>query len=370
MAQQGQWIGRSDGDVPGIIVLELDELEGRLDGIAYLFPDDPAVPSSVAYLTDLDPAAQKHAQAAVVRAVNPDLGWVLTPSLFAEQFPAYAMSETAQVSVEFAEGTAAVHYVTEMTEGRATLALSNAGTPSVLEPEPTVRNWRDFRAWAFEERPGRKIYRGQATNHRLRTSFHRTRRKNLARYRDDDITDLRLALAPRLNHVFSVDNPLETGALYNLAQHHGYPTPLLDWSYSPFVAAFFAYRQKPRNRPADDVVRIFNFDQRRYEAVMRPQPFTAYARPHFSVISLLAIENQRAGPQQATATITNVDDIESFLRAFEQDQQTSILGAVDLPLADREEALADLSLMGITAGSLFPGLDGVCEALTFKNFGG
>ena len=44
------------------------------------------------------------------------------------------------------------------------------------------------------------------------------------------------------------------------------------------------------------------------------------------------------------------------------------LSAIDLPLQDREKVLLVLRYMGITAGSLFPGLDGACGELKERNF--
>ena len=40
----------------------------------------------------------------------------------------------------------------------------------------------------------------------------------------------------------------------------------------------------------------------------------------------------------------------------------------DLPVRERREIVRELRYMGITAGSLFPGLDGACEELTDRNF--
>jgi hypothetical protein len=37
-------------------------------------------------------------------------------------------------------------------------------------------------------------------------------------------------------------------------------------------------------------------------------------------------------------------------------------------MSARREVFQELSLMGITAGSLFPGVDGACEALREQNF--
>ncbi|MNY61301.1 hypothetical protein D3C86_1979670 [compost metagenome] len=87
------------------------------------------------------------------------------------------------------------------------------------------------------------------------------------------------------------------------------------------------------------------------------------------MIDVLAIENHRAGPQQALASITNIDDIESYISYCEGYRETQYLRVIDIPRSDRARALADLHMMGINAGSLFPGIEGTCQALAYKNFG-
>ena len=73
-------------------------------------------------------------------------------------------------------------------------------------------------------------------------------------------------------------------------------------------------------------------------------------------------------PQQALSTVTNVDDIEEFIEYQEANFQKTYLQVIDLPIADRPQIMHELSLMGITAGSMFPGLDGACEQLKERNF--
>ena len=72
-------------------------------------------------------------------------------------------------------------------------------------------------------------------------------------------------------------------------------------------------------------------------------------------------------PQQAASTVTNIDDIESYIQSVQQNGKT-YLWAIDLPVDNRRQVIRDLSYMGITAGSLFPGLDGACEELRERNF--
>lgn len=88
---------------------------------------------------------------------------------------------------------------------------------------------------------------------------------------------------------------------------------------------------------------------------------------HVTVREFIAIDNERMIPQQAASTVTSVDDMETYIRSRETTEKKYIQ-AIDLPVRERKRVIRELSYMGITASSLFPGLDGACEELAERNF--
>jgi hypothetical protein len=59
----------------------------------------------------------------------------------------------------------------------------------------------------------------------------------------------------------------------------------------------------------------------------------------------------------------NLVVVEQFIAIAEKEANRRFLQRIDIPLAERPTAIRELATMGITAASLFPGLDGVCGAL-------
>ena len=94
-----------------------------------------------------------------------------------------------------------------------------------------------------------------------------------------------------------------------------------------------------------------------------------FCRPHFSILEPYAIGNPRALPQQSIGTVTNVDDIETYIKFRENERGTRYLRVFDLDPSDKSKALKQLGLMGISYGSLFPGIDGVCKEYRERHFG-
>jgi hypothetical protein len=136
------------------------------------------------------------------------------------------------------------------------------------------------------------------------------------------------------------------------------------------VAAFFAYRgisnQKAQANPSKKV-RVLIFDQAQWKEDWNQFVQLIVPWPHLSIGEFAGVENERMIPQQAASTITNVDDIETYIKSKESSTKT-YLSAIDLPMGERRQVVHELSYMGITAGSLFPGLDGACEELKERNF--
>lgn len=253
--------------------------------------------------------------------------------------------------------------------GNCELPRSKAGEPSEIVSEQ--RDWDDFKRYVSDLKGKRYLFRGQGKPHRLRTSFHRTGRADIWRFRNDDINVLRKHLSAKTEHFFNFEIPDEFGAFLNLIQHHGYPTPLLDWTFSPFVAVFFACRRISNDDATkagpNQRVRIFVFDQEQWEEDFQQILILLFPGQHFSIGEFLAIENERMIPQQGASTFTSLDDIESYIKSKETETK-KYLWAIDLPVCERREIVRELRYMGITAGSLFPGLDGVCEELADRNF--
>jgi hypothetical protein len=142
---------------------------------------------------------------------------------------------------------------------------------------------------------------------------------------------------------------------------------MLDWTYSPFVAAYFAY-QSP-DFDTDVPPRIFIFDQDGWNQKYGRMAFIVDAAPaQLIVMESLAVGNPRSGPQQALSTVTNIADVEAFVREREEADGKSYLTVCDLPSNEKPRVMRELELMGITYGSLFPGLDGVCRDMRDRLF--
>lgn len=253
--------------------------------------------------------------------------------------------------------------------GTGVIKIRRAVDERPTNPDQIFNSWNDFKAWVSNNDKDGQIYRGQSDSLKpLATSFHRTHRYDLVRYESKEVRELNHYLTGILNQPFNrVDGSVDYGMLLNLAQHHGFPTPLLDWTESPYIAAYFAFSELDK-RKTNGNVRIFVFDRLAWEQNDLTETEWLSAAPFFSVSQIVPLMNARALPQQSIFTITNISNIEDWVRSLESTCQTSYLIKIDLPASERNIAMRDLRSMGITAVNLFPGVEGACRSLREKFF--
>jgi FRG domain len=361
---KGQWIGTYAGTDQGRITVELDETQSNYVGWAYLYGSTIGNNSIVAAkISTVDKSHVQNIGIHDIRTVDRSNGSLMQHSDTATNYPGVKFPTSADVSLKLSDGYLYLEWTTDiLTNGKARLPKSKAEQVSELASKK-LSSWNEFKQEVSRLPIRHNIFRGHRDSRwRLQTSFHRSGRADLRKYVDQDVRELRNATINLVRHKFDLDNSHDLASFYALLQHHGYPTPFLDWTYSPYVAAFFAFQDIPKHGEQEQThCRILSFAAKIFKSAPQYNVIDGIP-PHFSLIQPLAIENLRMANQQGFFAVTNLDDIEDYLAFVERETQMTLLTAYDLSIKLRSEAMEDLERMGITAASLFPGLEGVCRS--------
>jgi hypothetical protein len=369
----GQWLGIKHMD-PGLpqrdsnLVINIDKVGGFYQGAMFDWPFDPPHICAMVALkvpVNLNPFTLE-SRVYAYAGPNEPAPFVDGSEYFTKlTSQPIALPRRVYIEGDWRDDRMRMSYTTDLGTGGHAI-VERMGGKSKSKLVAPILKWEDLKD-IFGLAPYRTCaYRGHSNAEwPLRSLYHREGRADLYRYNIEDMQLMYNRLSGSLPQAMNMRDNDSRGGFLHLLQHHGYPTPLLDWSYSPYVAAYFAFRHhhSPRTGDQDRCVRIFKFDVETYMTTVEPINLLATPRSNLTFLEFPTQNNPRAIPQHALSGLTSVDDIERYIQLQEGKFKKTFLEAFDIPVSEAPKALADLRAMGITVGSLFPGIDGACEEM-------
>jgi len=249
-----------------------------------------------------------------------------------------------------------------------------------------IESWQQFEESVGELASRDWVFRGQCdANWELQTSISRL---------FDDVMEMKAAKSGKVMkfdrharekimiesfiagaHLYIQRFPEEKDLLEWLAimQHHGAPTRLLDVTFSPYIALYFALERGNQ----ECCVFAFNHKElyRKFEESIfetkdyKIELFKYHHREKSFIIPYEPkIKTERILAQQGLFLIpSNINKLESFqtiLSRYNVNRKVCIRYRISPTL--RYQGLVWLRKMNITSTSLFPGLDGFCRSIGFE----
>ena len=159
--------------------------------------------------------------------------------------------------------------------------------------------------------------------------------------------------------------PVNDWQWMTVAQHNGLPTRLLDWTSNPLIALWFAV-YKPAHESLPGIVWTFIYDDKKIisNTIGQPCPFSIedtflyYPEHIFSYIQA----------QSGIFTIHHRQKSNSEFVPFEKTKDADLLlRKIEIPSEHFNTLKYKLFRLGVSASSLFPGLQGLVERIKYQN---
>ena len=249
-----------------------------------------------------------------------------------------------------------------------------------------IDNFEDYRDIVSNHKVRTYMYRGQNNSeYKLESSLFRTfsRNKKIRYAFSEDAEKKYLDLAGHENemlesfkrqaHIFLQHFPkkYETLDWLALMQHYGAPTRLLDFSFSPYIALYFAISGAGENDAAvycieyKKIKESSSYYESSEDEVFHLENENDQEKTVFSWYEPNFL-NERLSAQQGVFLVPNTLQF-SHEGILEKDGSAGLCTKLILKKESFSGIIKELYKMNITASTLFPGLEGFCRS--FENIG-
>lgn len=149
-------------------------------------------------------------------------------------------------------------------------------------------------------------------------------------------------------------------------RHHGFPSPLLDWSRSQYIAAYFAFSKFHYDSEQGQKVSIHVFSQRRFRVSGNNMPLIYRIGPYVKT-------HRRHFLQQCDYTLCVVYDgewrFEQYQKAFDSPNQTQgRYWKFNIPYSERSKVLKRLDQQNLNAFSLFGSEESLMDTMALRTW--